>query len=241
MGGYGMNMGIGDAVDLGWKLAAVLNGWGHENLLGSYECERRPIHQRVIDEAASNYAKNSNSYKHPELEASGPAGEALRQDLGRRIREEKAREFASVGIQLGYRYENSPIVYSDGSAPTADEVGVYEPTARPGHLAPHAWIDTSHCIYDLLGPDFTLLVLGNAESEVDRFRSAATAAGVPLRVVTPGLAGLREQYGADLVLVRPDQHVAWRGRAADPGQVLALVTGVPARGAVSVGAARAAE
>jgi hypothetical protein len=210
-GGYGMNMGIGDAVDLGWKLAAVLRGWGGETLLESYELERRPIHRRVIDEAAANYAASPTAYRPPELERDGPDADAVRRNLGATIRAEKSREWASIGVQLGYRYDSSPIIVADGTEPTPDEVGEYVPTARPGHLAPHAWIDERRCVYDLLGREFTLLELGGSGAGARAFASAAEACGVPLSVVTPDRTWLRDLYGADLVLVRPDQHVAWRG------------------------------
>ncbi|MDQ6949010.1 MAG: FAD-dependent monooxygenase [Actinomycetota bacterium] len=217
MGGYGMNMGIGDALDLGWKLGAVLNGWGGPGLLDTFEAERRPIHLRVIEEASSNYGNNSNRYRDPDLESVGPVGDAARGRLGGRIREEKAREFASIGVQLGYRYEGSPVIVADGSQPTANEVGDYIPTARPGHLAPHAWVDDRRCIYDLLGKGLTLLRFTANPDAGAALIQAAAAAAVPLAAVDLALPELRELYGADLVLVRPDQHVAWRGAVVTDG------------------------
>lgn len=214
MGGYGMNMGIGDAVDLGWKLGAVIAGWGGAGLLDSYELERRPIHLRVIDEATSNYRRNSNRYRDENLEAEGSAGDAARVRIGQRIHEEKAREFASIGVQLGYRYEGSPVVVPDGSEEPADEVGTYLPTARPGHLAPHAWVDEERCVYDLLGRGFSLLrFTADPAAGADLVRAAGVS-GVPLAVVDLDDPVLRDLYGADLVLVRPDQQVAWRGSTA---------------------------
>jgi hypothetical protein len=226
MGGYGMNMGIGDAVDLGWKLSAVLGGWGADSLLDSYEAERRPIHLRVIDEAAANFAHNSNRYRDPALEQEGAGGDELRRRLGATIHEEKAREFASTGVQLGYRYEHSPIIVPDGTPPTPDEVGRYVPTARPGHLAPHAWLDEQHCLYDRFGPDLTLLILGARPERARPLIDAANRSGVPLSTVRLSTPELRELYGADLILVRPDQHVAWRGdRVEDALAILNRVLG----------------
>ncbi|HEV2029292.1 MAG TPA: FAD-dependent monooxygenase [Candidatus Dormibacteraeota bacterium] len=217
MGGYGMNMGIGDAVDLGWKLGAVVKQWGGAALLDSYEAERRPIHVRVIEEATSNYQNNSNRYQDANLEVEGPAGYEARRRLGARIREEKAREFASIGVQLGYRYDGSPVVVDDGSETTPNEVGSYIPTARPGHLAPHAWVDDHRCIYDLLGTGFSLLRLtANRDAGANLVR-AAEASGVPMTVVDLASPQLRELYAADLVLVRPDQQVAWRGATVTDG------------------------
>ena len=227
MGGYGMNMGIGDAVDLGWKLAAVIRNWGGPALLDSYEAERRPIHLRVIEEAASNYRNNSNRYQDELLEVEGPAGDEARGRIGRRIHEEKAREFASIGAQLGYRYEASPVVVPDGSDATADAVGVYIPTARPGHLAPHAWLDEERCIYDLLGRGFSLLrFTREPDAGMDLIR-AAEARNIPLTVVDLDDEAMKHLYGADLVLVRPDQHVAWRGKpSGDAPNVLDTVCGL---------------
>ena len=217
MGGYGMNMGIGDAVDLGWKLGAVINGWAGAGLLSSYEIERRPIHLRVIEEAASNFSNNSNRYREPDLESAGPQGDMARQRVGLRIREEKAREFASIGVQLGYRYEGSPVVIADGSDATADEVSSYIPTARPGHLAPHAWVDGERCVYDLFGPGLTLLRLSGNGDSGHGLIGAAEKDGVPLVVVDLPRPEIRELYDADLALVRPDQQIAWRGDSVADG------------------------
>ncbi len=220
MGGYGMNMGIGDAVDLGWKVGAVMRGWGGPALLDSYETERRPIHLRVIDEATSNYQNNSNRYQDTNLEAEGSAGEEVRRRMAARIREEKAKEFASIGVQLGYRHERSPLVIEDGSEATPNEVGNYVPTARPGHLAPHAWVDEKRCIYDLLGPGYTLLrFIRGGDAGLSLVR-AAQAGRVPLAVVDLPRSDLRALYGADLVLVRPDQQIVWRGGIVVDGQRL---------------------
>jgi 2-polyprenyl-6-methoxyphenol hydroxylase-like FAD-dependent oxidoreductase len=226
MGGYGMNMGVGDAVDLGWKLSAVLKGWGGDCLLDSYEAERRPIHHRVIEEAASNYANNSTRYQNPALEETGTAGDEWRKQVGEQVREEKAREFASIGVQLGYRYEGSPVIVGDGSPPTPNEVGSYIPTARPGHLAPHAWVSNEQCLYDLFGNDLTLLNFSPDQEAASPLIDASRRAGVPLTVVDLPRSPLRELYESDLVLVRPDQHVAWRGNSLDePESVLDCVRG----------------
>jgi 2-polyprenyl-6-methoxyphenol hydroxylase-like FAD-dependent oxidoreductase len=226
MGGYGMNMGIGDAVDLGWKLAAVLHGWGGTELLDSFQTERRSLHQRVIDEAARNFAWNGNQLSVAGLEEPGAAGDRLRQQAADTVRTQKAREFASIGVQLGYRYEGSPVIVPDNTEPTPYEVSTYVPTARPGHLAPHAWLDDERCLYDLFGPDFTLLRLGVSPPDAEPLLRAAATAGVPLRVLDLPSPELRDLYQARMVLVRPDQQVAWRGDAPDqPGYVISRVRG----------------
>ena len=120
-GGYGMNMGVADGVDLGWKLAAVLQGWGGARLLDSYESERRPVHELVLDEAVLNHSLLSNQLWQEGLDADSDAGAGLRRETGRRIQQAKVREFANLGVVKGYRYEGSPVIAPDGSpAPTHD-------------------------------------------------------------------------------------------------------------------------
>lgn len=233
MGGYGMNMGVGDAVDLGWKLAAVLGGWGGPELLDSYQAERRPLHQLVLDEAARNFAWNGNQLFVPGLEEAGADGDRIRREAGETVRTQKAREFASHGVQLGYRYEGSPVIVPDGTEPAPQEVSTYVPTARPGHLAPHTWINAERSLYDLLGPDFTLLRLGGKPPDADPLLRAAAKAGVPVRVLDLPHPELRDLFEAPMVLIRPDQHVAWRGDEPDqPGRIIDRVrgAGVPGPG-----------
>jgi len=229
-GGYGMNMGVGDSVDLGWKLAARLHGWGGEGLLASYEAERRPVHQRVIDEAVANHATLAMHLVRPELEADTGEGAALRAQLGEGLGMARLREFRPLGVMLGYRYEGSPIVAREPGPPPeppADApVGHYQPTARPGSRAPHAWLADGRSLFDTFGQGFTLLGFGAegagafAAAEAD-----AAALGVPLTTVRlddPALAAL---YEVPLALIRPDQHVAWRGEAWPGAAVLELATG----------------
>lgn len=242
-GGYGMNLGIGDAVDLGWKLAAVLRGWGGPRLLESYEAERRPLHRRVVDEAVENMAQLAQHFGHPDLAADGPAGESARAAAATAIREGKAREFSSLGLVKGYDYDGSPLVVPDGSALPDRSVMDYRPTARPGHVAPHGWLADGASVYDRFGPDLTLVDFGPPAPEDGRvegprdgpgdgprggpgdgpgkdtvaaFERAAEARGVPLAVLRLEDPALARLYGARFVLIRPDQHVAWRGDNA-PG------------------------
>ncbi|HXK21316.1 MAG TPA: FAD-dependent monooxygenase, partial [Myxococcota bacterium] len=211
-GGYGMNMGIGDGVDLGWKLAAVLQGWGGSALLDSYEAERRPVHRKVMDEAVANHAFLGGALWRDGLDEDSPAGEALRREVGARLLEVKKREFHTLGTVLGLGYDDSPLVAREPGPPPVHDGQVYHPSARPGYLAPHAWLPDGRSLYDLFGPGFSLVVADGAdENEVARAASDARALGVPLaRVRAPGVP-LAELYEAPLALVRPDQHVAWRG------------------------------
>lgn len=223
-GGYGVNTGFEDARNLGWKLAAVLQGWGGAALLESYEAERRPVHRMVLDEAVANHALLGNQLWTEGLEDATAQGEALRATVGARIQAAKVREFATLGVVKGYRYDDSPVVVPDGSpAPGQDYIN-YVPTSRPGAIAPHAWLHDGSSLYDHFGDGFTLLVRDAAGEVAQRARAEAQAAGVPLVVIAPTEAGVAAQYPAAATLVRPDQHVAWRGDAW-PAGLLARVTG----------------
>jgi 2-polyprenyl-6-methoxyphenol hydroxylase-like FAD-dependent oxidoreductase len=215
-GGYGMNLGIGDAVDLGWKLAAVLRGWGGTMLLPSYEIERRPVHQKVIQEAVANNAMLSQHLVREGMEAAGPDGDILRSAIGAEIRQNKLREFKTLGVVLGIPYTDSPLVVSDGTKPPGWHFSDYQPSASPGCLAPHLWLAAGDSLYDRFGPGFTVLVTGpGAEGDLERLRSAAAECGLALKILAPGDDRLRHLYGARLVVIRPDQHVAWRGDVLD--------------------------
>ena len=214
-GGYGMNMGIGDGVDLGWKLAAVLQGWGGPRLLDSYEQERRPVHEYVMDEAVANHSLLPKQMWRDGLEDATAAGAALRAEVGAKIKAAKIREFSTLGVVKGYHYSGSPIVVDDGSAPPAKDFRNYVPSAHPGCIAPHAWLDDGSSLYDHLGQGFTLLATDGQDAD-------ASSDGVPLKIVRQ--AGLRDLYGARYALIRPDQHVAWRGDSL-PRNVFAVVAG----------------
>lgn len=211
-GGFGMNMGVGDAVDLGWKLAAVLEGWGGDKLLDTYEEERRPVHEWAVGEAVANYALVGNQLARPGLEAEGFLGEATRREVSETIVTQKVRELRSLGVVKGYRYSGSPIVVTDGSAAPVQQSMAYEPSAHPGCIAPHLWLADGSSLYDHFGTGFTLLVTEDGhEDAVDAFGAAAEQIRMPLKIVRPGDKRLRARYEAPLALIRPDQHVAWRG------------------------------
>jgi 2-polyprenyl-6-methoxyphenol hydroxylase-like FAD-dependent oxidoreductase len=226
-GGFGMNMGIGDAVDLGWKMAARLAGWGGDALLASYELERRKVHIRTIAEAVANFESTSNQLVQPALEEAGPVGEATRREVADIILATKVREFKTLGIVLGMRYEDSPIVVDDGSVLPQDHFMLYLPSAHPGCLAPHLWLSDSTSLYDHFGDGFTLLLTEGHCREAHEFAAAALETGVPLKLLALPDARLRHRYGARFALIRPDQHVAWRGDAlpGDMHDLIATVTG----------------
>ena len=212
-GGHGFNTGIGDAVNISWKLAAVLHGWGGDGLLASYELERRPIAERTIREAVANMSVLAPELGSPEILAPGLAGEQARRAAAQVIQATKDREFHSLGLVLGYQYDASPVIIDDGT-PHLPEGRDYEPTARPGARLPHIWMPDGASVYDRLGNGLSLLRL-REDVEVTPFIESAATHGVPLDVVELRGQELEGRYGASLLLVRPDQHVAWRGASVD--------------------------
>lgn len=212
-GGYGMNMGVADGVDLGWKLAATLQGWGGPALLDSYEIERRAIHEEVIAEAAANHAMLSNDFWSDGLEAPGAAGDALRRSVGERIVAVKQREFHTLNTVLGGRYGRSPVLATgDDAEPATAGDRRYVPSSRPGCLAPHVWRADGRSLYDLFGQGFALVVRFDANGDQVR-KALADAArhGISLVAVYVTEDEAKDRYDLPLTLVRPDQYVAWRG------------------------------
>lgn len=223
-GGFGMNMGIADAVDLGWKIAAMLHGWGGPALLESYEIERRPAHQFVLDESETNHAASPNALFRPGLEDDTDEGDAIRADVAQTVMAAKTPEFYALGVVLGYCYRGSPIIVDDGTAASWQRSRDYFPSATPGCLAPHHWMSQSVSLYDLLGPDYTLLVLSN-DVDVTAAQREADALSMPLVILRIDDDEVRRLYEAPLILIRPDQHVAWRGHIWPDDGLLACVTG----------------
>jgi 2-polyprenyl-6-methoxyphenol hydroxylase-like FAD-dependent oxidoreductase len=211
-GGYGMNLGLWDAMDAGWKLIALLRGWGGTHLLDSYEAERRPVHQRFVAEGIHNYELVSQNLVRDKMEDDGEAGAAVRAELAADIQRVKPREFHTLGIVKGYHYENSPIIVPDGTPAPEDTVETLIPTARPGHIAPHLWLEDGSSLYDHFGKGFTLLVSEGGADAAD-FTAAAKTIGMPLTIAAPNDKRLPALYGARYALIRPDQHIAWRGDA----------------------------
>jgi 2-polyprenyl-6-methoxyphenol hydroxylase-like FAD-dependent oxidoreductase len=225
-GGMGVNTGFGDVMDLGWKLAATLQGWGGDRLLDSYEIERRPVATRNAAFSTHNFKTWNAPVDTSGINEEGPRGDALRAQIGAALKENTRSDWQSWGIQLGYRYEGSPICVADGTPPTPDEYTTYIQTSRPGHRAPHAWLPDGRTTLDLFGRGFVLLDFGAEPREVDSFVAAAERRQVPLRVERIDNAEIAALYEQPLVLVRPDGHVAWRGHAgADVGWVLDIARG----------------
>jgi 2-polyprenyl-6-methoxyphenol hydroxylase-like FAD-dependent oxidoreductase len=229
-GGFGMNTGLDDAANLAWKLAALVQGWGGPKLHETYEPERRPIAIRNTTAARALAITVGEMPVAPELEADTPDGAAARRRLGEFLSSTLGEEFASLGVQLGARYDGSPIIVGD-SAPPADDPIVYRPSSVPGGRAPHFWIGSGRGIgdslYDRLGVGFTLLCLGADAADARALEAAAERRGVPLAVLRLADTDARGLYERDFALIRPDQHVAWRGNALpeDCDRLLARVTG----------------
>jgi len=226
-GGFGMNTAIGDAADLGWKLAAALQGWGGPALLDSYEAERQPIGVRNTTEAAGNFDKVAGLMQLPaEIEEDSERGRTLRADVAQRVSGQK-KTWSASGMHLGYRYEGSPVVVPDGTPPTPDHPQVYVPTTRPGSRAPHFWLGEGHSMLDLVPRrGFALLRFDNEAGE-SPFAAVARKTGVPFAELRMDNAEVARLYERRYVLVRPDGHVAWRGDTfpTDPASVLDTVRG----------------
>ena len=218
-GAFGMNTGMQDAVDIGWKLEAALRGWAGPKLLGSYEAERRPVALRNVKEATANLTRMMSPRKKKppkDIFATGPQGERARAEFGAAYTEMMRQEWFTLGIHLGYVYEASPVIVPDGTPPPPNEVMTYTQMARPGSRAPHVWLAPGKSTLDLFGREFVLLRFAS-DADTDALLAAASARGVPLRVVDIDHADAQKLYERKLVLVRPDGHVAWRADALPAG------------------------
>ena len=231
-GGLGMNTGIADAVDLGWKLAAVHEGWGGPRLLASYSTERQPSGARIVN-MTTEFFEGTTGVKgdFAQIDAETPEGESLRASIGRQLSEVTAREFRTLGLQLGYWYEDSPICVADGTPPPPNDPHEYHASARPGSRAPHVKLSDGSSIMDRFGPGFTLLCLSPVAPDTGPMARAAAARKLPLDIVKLANDEMRAEvlriYERNFVLVRPDGHVAWRADElpSDPLVVIDRVRG----------------
>jgi 2-polyprenyl-6-methoxyphenol hydroxylase-like FAD-dependent oxidoreductase len=227
-GGLGMNSGVGDAIDLSWKLAATLQGWGGPNLLRSYEIERRQIGDRNV--GASRYAtlgrRKWRVLWKPNIRDNTPEGAATRAAVTAVADEEQRKSNEMIGAELGYRYVDSPIICDIPGGPE-HLFRTYQPTTWPGARLPHVWLEDGTPIQDRIPDGYTILKLGKTKADVSGLEKALNSFGA--RATSLDLPDLiaREIYGCDLLLLRPDMHVVWRGNAApdDPGSIAAIATG----------------
>lgn len=228
-GGLGMNTGVGDAFDLSWKLAATLQGWGGEKLLDSYEQERRQVGERNI--GASRYAslgrRKWRSMYRPNLLEDSPQGRQTRENLARVADVEQRKTNEMIGAEMGYRYVDSPIIMNIPGGPE-HLFREYVPTTWPGARLPHVWLDDGRAVQDILpAQGYVLLKVGPAQHDTSALMAAFAGRGVPCTEIAIPDRIAREVYDQDLILLRPDMHVAWRGNAApqDADEIVAVVTG----------------
>jgi 2-polyprenyl-6-methoxyphenol hydroxylase-like FAD-dependent oxidoreductase len=197
-GGHGFNTSVGDAVNIAWKIAAVSQGWAPESLLDSYEPERRGVVEETVASAAANTRLTGGGL---------PADVAA-------IQRGKYAEFHSLGLVLGYSYAGSPIVYRGEPSPRTPvgDVTRYEPAAEPGARLPHCWLPDGSSLYDHLGRGFTLL--GPRQVPLPHSRVPVSFTQAP-----PSYP-----WHDDYLLVRPDQHIAWRGTSPAPADIDAALS-----------------
>ena len=228
-GGLGMNSGVGDAIDLSWKLAATLQGWGGPGLLASYETERRQIGARNVDASrhASRGRRAWRSAYRPNMRDNTPEGAETRANLTRIANVEQRKSNEMIGAELGYVYGGSRVIWPEqGEAPEPDFMK-YVPTTWPGARLPHVWLNDGGALHDRIGDGYTLLRLAGTQADTSGLAPGFAAYGAPFTTLDIGDERPRELYGYDLLLVRPDLHVVWRGNQlpADPARLAALATG----------------
>jgi len=227
-GGLGMNTGVGDAIDLSWKLDAVLRGWGGPNLLASYEIERRQVGDRNL--GASRYAslgrRKWRSQHRPNIRDDTPDGQATRDNLARVADVEQRKTNEMIGAELGYRYVGSPIIWDEPGGPE-HLFREYVPTTWPGARLPHVWLNEGRSVHDIIGEGYTLLRLGGSTADASGIERAIRELHAPFEMLTIDEERPRDVYGYDLILLRPDLHVVWRGNTppGDPAQLAAVATG----------------
>jgi hypothetical protein len=225
-----MNTGIADACDVGWKLAAVLHGFAGPALMSSYDAERRPVGLRNC-EASRRHTEMRRliaSAYHDGLTALGGDSELARAEAGRRIAAFGNAENESYGIEYGYAYQDSPVICTELGADIPSDPLRYTPTTFPGVRMPSVVLKDHSPIYDRLGLWFTLVCVGMPPSAA--LIEAATRRRLPLDVLPIDEPDLIAVYGRRLMLVRPDQHIAWRGAACndrlEAEQIIARVLGL---------------
>jgi len=224
-GGLGYNTAIEDAVNLGWKLAAVLQGVAAPALLDSYEAERRPLALRNTGYARGFADSLGLFLVDPEIEADTAGGASARQKAGDYLEGHARREFNIPGVTFGGRYDGSPAILSDGTAPPEDAANVYTPSACPGGRPPHLWLENDTSLFDRFGFGWTLLQLGTENGFAAEMAAAARQLRIDLTQVSLRSEQARELYAADHVLIRPDHIVAWRGAGGHAGNILRRLLG----------------
>jgi 2-polyprenyl-6-methoxyphenol hydroxylase-like FAD-dependent oxidoreductase/sugar lactone lactonase YvrE len=239
MGGFGMNAGIGDGISLSWRLAGVIQGWLDSKILTTYELERMPLGATVASQAMRWGADNRSLLQHHPIDIEKlKSNDHARQALSEKIARVNISEWRSVGIQLGYAYTNSPIIDSSTGAPPPFTIEEYKETSAPGARAPHLWLSDNEssnkvgpkrkALFDEFGIGLTLLCIGVGVPQTQEFVEASKARHIPLKIVyLPQAEAIKKYENWSLVLVRPDQHICWRGNAipTDIDKLLDQITG----------------
>ena len=208
LGGFGMNTGIGDAINVSWKLAAMFEGWGGPSLLDTYGAERRPIGLRN-SRLGVKCSQRKGAWQLPlNIEDADEAGEQARRVFGEFAVVDDLEEYNTSGMQFGERYENSPIIFHQGAAQIADTWDNYVPIDHPGARVPDFKITETETFHDQLGDSYSLAIFTN-DVDAKPFVDAAANRGVPLQVVK--CAPPAHLYQCKLALIRPDRHLAWHG------------------------------
>ena len=227
-GGLGMNSGVGDAIDLSWKLAATLRGWGGPKLLASYEIERRQVGERNV-EASRHASRGRRAWRaafKPNIRDKTPEGAETRAKLAGIADIEQRKSNEMIGAELGYRYRETPVIWPDAGEGPADDFMKYAPTSWPGARLPHVWLADGTALHDRIGDGFTLLRLAGAPADSTLLARAFARYRAPFTVLDVADVGPRDVYGYDLLLLRPDLHVVWRGNhLPDAGKLAAVATG----------------
>ena len=227
-GGLGMNTGVGDAFDLAWKLIGTLKGWGGPELLDSYEIERRQVGERNV--GASRYAnigrQQWRSIATQDIFSGTPHGEASKQALVQVADSEQRKGNRMIGAELGYRYVDSPCIDNIPGGPE-HRVGEYHPNVWPGSRLPHCWLDDGTAIQDHLPETYILLSLGTKPPDTTRIRKSFEATGAPVTEVRVESDRVRDLYGFDFLVLRPDMHVVWRGTQVprNAPEIVSIATG----------------
>jgi 2-polyprenyl-6-methoxyphenol hydroxylase-like FAD-dependent oxidoreductase len=233
-GGLGYNTGVGDAIDLSWKLAATLQGWAGPQLLRSYEVERRQVGGRNVagSERGNSGRKVWRDTWKPCIRDDTPEGHAALKHLLDIASVEAGKSASVIGCELGYRYDDSPVVdYNSPGAPPPHDVENYRPTTWPGARLPHVWAEPGVSINDRIGDGYTLLRLGKT-GDASALQQAFKTIGAPFATLDIASEPARAVYGFDYLLVRPDLHVVWRGNSM-PQAPEALARRVTGHGAAA--------
>jgi 2-polyprenyl-6-methoxyphenol hydroxylase-like FAD-dependent oxidoreductase len=212
--GYGMNAGIADAMNLSWQIAARLDGWGDDAILDAYMTERGPITEQV-SHFAMKHALGAIRHRREvpaAVEAPGIEGRRARAEFGNAVYDLNVRQYCCGGLNFGYFYDRSPIIVYDGESPPSYTIDAFTPSTVPGCRTPHFWLANGRSAYDAFGVGFTLLRFDPAV-DVTPLLTAAALRGMPLKLLDVRPCERLALFRENLVLSRPDFHVAWRGNA----------------------------